>query len=97
MSILASEAALKDYLLANDDRYRELAYEHKRYEARLSELSSLPYPNEEELIEETILKKKKWKQLRQNIKQASLLTDLAPHEATRKIENGNTIRCSRFR
>jgi uncharacterized protein YdcH (DUF465 family) len=59
MSILASEAALKDYLLANDDRYRELAYEHKRYEARLSELSSLPYPNEEELIEETILKKKK--------------------------------------
>jgi uncharacterized protein YdcH (DUF465 family) len=59
MSILASETALKDYLLANDDRYRELANEHKRYEARLSELSSLPYPNEEELIEETILKKKK--------------------------------------
>jgi uncharacterized protein YdcH (DUF465 family) len=59
MSILASETALKDYLLANDDKYRELATEHKRYEARLSELSSLPYPNEEELIEETILKKKK--------------------------------------
>jgi len=59
MSILASETALKDFLLANDDRYRELATEHKRYEARLSELSSLPYPNEEELIEETILKKKK--------------------------------------
>ena len=33
MSILASESALKDYLLANDDRYRELATEHKRYEA----------------------------------------------------------------
>jgi hypothetical protein len=34
--------------------------------------------------------------LRLNIKQASLLTDLPPHEATRKFENGNTIRCSRF-
>jgi uncharacterized protein YdcH (DUF465 family) len=59
MSIIASEAALKDYLLANDDKYRELASEHKQYETRLSELSCLPYPNEEELIEETILKKKK--------------------------------------
>jgi uncharacterized protein YdcH (DUF465 family) len=59
MSITAGEAALKDYLLANDDNYRELASEHKRYETRLSELSCLPYPNEEELIEETILKKKK--------------------------------------
>ncbi len=59
MSILASEAALKDFLLANDEKYRELANEHRKYEARLGELSSLHYPNEEELIEETILKKKK--------------------------------------
>jgi uncharacterized protein YdcH (DUF465 family) len=59
MSILASEAALKDFLLANDEKYRELANEHRKYEARLSELSSLHYPNDEELIEETILKKKK--------------------------------------
>jgi uncharacterized protein YdcH (DUF465 family) len=59
MSILASETALRNYLLAHDDKYRELANEHRRYEARLSELSSLPYPNEEEQIEETILKKKK--------------------------------------
>ncbi|MCI0660188.1 MAG: DUF465 domain-containing protein, partial [Acidobacteria bacterium] len=44
---------------AHDDRYRELANEHKKYEARLSELTSLQYPNEEERIEETILKKKK--------------------------------------
>jgi uncharacterized protein YdcH (DUF465 family) len=59
MSILASDAALKDFLLAHDDMYRELANEHKKYEARLSELTSLQYPNEEERIEETILKKKK--------------------------------------
>jgi uncharacterized protein YdcH (DUF465 family) len=59
MSILASEAALKDFLLANDESYRELVNEHRKYEARLSEISSLHYPNDEELIEETILKKKK--------------------------------------
>ena len=59
MSILASDAALKDYLLAHDDRYRELANEHRKIEARLDELTSLHYPNEEERIEETILKKKK--------------------------------------
>lgn len=59
MSIQTSELALINYLLANDDRYRRLADEHKRYEARLNELLSLPYPNEEELIEETILKRKK--------------------------------------
>jgi uncharacterized protein len=59
MSILASEVALRDYLLAHDDQYRELASEHRKYEARLSELASLHYPNEDEQLEETILKKKK--------------------------------------
>jgi uncharacterized protein YdcH (DUF465 family) len=59
MSIPASESALKDYLLAHDDRYRDLVNEHRRYEARLSELASLPHPSEEELLEETLLKKKK--------------------------------------
>ena len=59
MSIPASETALKDYLLNHDDQYRELATEHRKYEARLSELASLPHPNEDELLEETVLKKKK--------------------------------------
>lgn len=60
MSMLATtETALKDYLLANDDGYRELANEHRRYDERLKELSVLHYPSEEEQIEETILKKKK--------------------------------------
>jgi len=59
MSILASEAALKDYLLTHDDQYRELASEHRKYETRLHELASLPHPNEDELLEETVLKKKK--------------------------------------
>jgi len=59
MSILASDTGLKDYLFANNEKYRELATEHRKYDARLMELSSLAHPNEEERIEETILKKKK--------------------------------------
>lgn len=39
--------------------HSRLFEEYNRHEARLSELSSLSHPNEEELIEETILKKKK--------------------------------------
>ncbi|MEP7340866.1 MAG: DUF465 domain-containing protein [Acidobacteriota bacterium] len=59
MSILASDTGLKEYLFANNEKYRELVNEHHKYEDRLNELSSLPHPNEEEQIEETILKKKK--------------------------------------
>ncbi|MDX2042432.1 MAG: DUF465 domain-containing protein [Acidobacteriota bacterium] len=59
MSIPASEAALKDYLINHDDKYRELADEHHKYDARLSELISLSHPSEDEQIEEAILKKKK--------------------------------------
>ncbi|MDX2031996.1 MAG: DUF465 domain-containing protein [Blastocatellia bacterium] len=59
MSTATSDTGFKDFLLSNDDRYRELASEHRRYEERLRELSGLHYPSEEEQIEETILKKKK--------------------------------------
>ena len=59
MSITASETALKDYLTANDEHYRQLANEHHEYEARLKELLGLTHPNDEEQIEEAILKKKK--------------------------------------
>lgn len=59
MSVPASEAALKDYLINHDERYRELADEHHKYEARLSELISLTHPSDDEQVEEAILKKKK--------------------------------------
>lgn len=59
MSIPTSEAALKDYLLDNDEHYRDLAAEHHRYEERLIELATLHFPNEDERLEETVLKKKK--------------------------------------
>jgi uncharacterized protein YdcH (DUF465 family) len=54
-----SEATLKDFLIRNDEQYRELANEHRRYDQRLNELAALAHPNEQEIIEETILKKKK--------------------------------------
>jgi uncharacterized protein YdcH (DUF465 family) len=56
---LTNTDSLREELLMNDPVYRELAREHGRYEARLSELTSLPYPNDEEQLEEITLKKKK--------------------------------------
>lgn len=51
--------SLKEELIMTDPEFRELAREHGRYEARLSELSSLSFPNDEEQLEEITLKKKK--------------------------------------
>jgi uncharacterized protein YdcH (DUF465 family) len=51
--------SLKEELIAEDPEFRELAREHGRYEARLSELSALAYPNDDEQLEEVTLKKKK--------------------------------------
>jgi uncharacterized protein YdcH (DUF465 family) len=51
--------SLKQELMANNPEFRELAREHGRYEQRLSELSALSFPSDEEQLEETTLKKKK--------------------------------------
>jgi len=56
---ITSTDGLKEQLIMSDPEFRELAREHGRYEARSSELSSLPYPNDEEQLEEITLKKKK--------------------------------------
>jgi hypothetical protein len=56
---ITSEATLKDFLINHDDQYRELASEHRRYDQRLNELAALAHPSEQEMLEETILKKKK--------------------------------------
>jgi uncharacterized protein len=50
---------LKEELMTHDPEFRELAREHGRYEQRLSELSALTYPSDEEQLEEITLKKKK--------------------------------------
>lgn len=51
--------SLKEQLMASDPEFRDLAREHGRYEERLSELSALAYPSDEEQLEEITLKKKK--------------------------------------
>jgi len=56
---LTNTDSMKEELIMKDPEFRELAREHGRYEARLSELSSLAYPNDQEQLEEMTLKKKK--------------------------------------
>ena len=50
---------VRDTLLKESQEFRELVHIHDKYEKRLNELASLTYPNEEELLEESVLKKKK--------------------------------------
>lgn len=51
--------SLKDELIKENEAFRELAQQHQTYEKRLTELAGLTYPNDEELLEESVLKKKK--------------------------------------
>ena len=51
--------SLKEQLMQSDPEFRELAREHGRYEERLSQLTALAYPSDEEQLEEVTLKKKK--------------------------------------
>src|SRR6266511_1367228 len=51
--------SLKEELMSSNPEFRELAREHGRYEQRLSELSALSYPSDDEQLEEVTLKKKK--------------------------------------
>jgi uncharacterized protein YdcH (DUF465 family) len=56
---LTKADSLKEALMASNPEFREMAREHGRYEERLSELSALTYPSDEEQLEEVTLKKKK--------------------------------------
>ena len=56
---IAKVDSLKEELMTTNPEFRELAREHGRYEERLSELSGLSYPSDEEQLEEITLKKKK--------------------------------------
>ena len=56
---IATTDTLKEELINRDPEFRELAKEHHKYEERLSELSALAYPSDEEQLEEITLKKKK--------------------------------------
>lgn len=56
---IATTDSLREELINHDPEFRELAREHHKYEERLSELSALTYPSDEEQLEEITLKKKK--------------------------------------
>ena len=56
---IATTDTLKEELMQQDSEFRELAREHTKYEERLTELSSLAFPSDEEQLEEATLKKKK--------------------------------------
>jgi len=50
---------VKEELIKENQIFRELVQQHQSYEKRLTELAELTYPSDEELLEETTLKKKK--------------------------------------
>ena len=50
---------VKEILLKENQGFRELAQQHQNYEKRLNELAELTYPNDDEVLEETALKRKK--------------------------------------
>ncbi len=51
--------AVRDELLKHNPTFRDLVQRHQSYEKRLVELAHLTYPNDDEQLEETTLKKKK--------------------------------------
>lgn len=58
MDTIAVES-VRDELMKENQTFRELVQQHQGFEKRLSELANLHYPNDEEQIEESLLKKKK--------------------------------------
>jgi uncharacterized protein YdcH (DUF465 family) len=54
-----SEVETKEYLLNNDQEFRQLVQRHRSYEDQLQELQSRSFLNETDRFEETIIKKKK--------------------------------------
>jgi uncharacterized protein YdcH (DUF465 family) len=50
---------VRDELIKQNPNFRDLVQRHQNYERRLLELAELTYPNDEEQLEETTLKKKK--------------------------------------
>lgn len=50
---------VRDELIKENQNFRELVQQHQSYEKRLTELAQLTYPSDDELLEETTLKKKK--------------------------------------
>ena len=56
---LSTPDVLRDELIKTNPTFRDLVNQHQSFEARLNELAHLNYPNENEQVEESTLKKKK--------------------------------------
>ena len=56
---IATSDTVKDELIKTNPTFRDLVHQHQNYEQRLTELSGLTYPNDDEQVEESTLKKKK--------------------------------------
>ncbi len=54
-----NEVDVKTYLIENDQEFRQLVQQHLGYKTQLRELQDKPYLNEQEQLEETVIKKKK--------------------------------------
>ena len=53
------EVQVKEYLIENDQEFRQLVQQHQDYERQLQELQSKTHINEQEQFQETVIKKKK--------------------------------------
>ena len=56
---LSTTDAVRDELIKQNPAFRDLVQQHQTFERRLSELAHLSYPNDDEQLEETTLKKRK--------------------------------------
>ena len=56
---MLTTSEVKDELFNSNQTFRDLVQKHQGYEKRLTELAHLNYPSEEEILEESTIKKKK--------------------------------------
>ena len=56
---LSTPDVVRDELIKSNPTFRDLVHQHQSFEARLNELAHLNYPNVDEQVEESTLKKKK--------------------------------------
>ena len=53
------DAVVKDHLMRTNEQFIKLAEEHQEYEYQLELLLGKPFLNQDEQVEETVIKKKK--------------------------------------
>ncbi len=54
-----NDVDVKEYLIQNDQEFRQLVQRHQSYESQLEALKDRSFLNEQEQFEETVIKKKK--------------------------------------